>query len=71
LISGVIKSQALKNGRAKNFRNFNYLYEPTVRSDKFREMKEKFRIGDGSIDKLSPYIEQDPNANNYSEYNLR
>lgn len=49
IVSSMIRP--FKNGRAKNIRNFNQMYDANNdRSDKFREMKEKYKIGDGSSD---------------------
>ena len=62
IVSGMIRP--FKNGRAKNIRNFNQMYDANHdRSDKFREMKEKYKIGDGSKDinrkNFVPYTEVD------------
>jgi hypothetical protein len=43
----------MKNNKAKNIRNFNYLYESRLKSDKLQEMQVKYKIGDGSIERLS------------------
>mgnify|MGYP006102558065 CR=1 FL=1 len=42
----------MKNSRAKNVRNFNGLYDARQQSDKFRDMQEKYRIGDGKHERI-------------------
>lgn len=50
-----VPAAILRRRQDKQIRNFKYLYEdPRNQSDKLRQMREKFRIGDGkSIEKSS------------------
>lgn len=47
-----MRSQRMKNSKAKNVRNFNGLYDARQQSDKLRDMQEKYRIGEGKKDRI-------------------
>ena len=75
IVSNMIRP--FKNGRAKNIRNFNQMYDANNdRSEKFREMKEKYKIGDGSKvmnrESFIPCAELDQSSTNMnSEFKIK